>query len=57
MYVAQYDSNGVIKRSSHPNKLRILRMRFSSGYVVSVAFLCESTRVPFDISVGISGHQ
>ena len=56
MYFTQYDLNGVIKEFRHPNILRILRMRFSSGYVVSVVFLCESVRVLFDISVGISGY-
>ena len=38
-YFAQYDSNGVAKEITHPDRLKVLHMKSSYADVVSVTFL------------------
>ena len=52
---AQYDLNGVVKESRHPDRSRILRMKSSCADVVGIFFLNDD--VPCTILADFSGCQ
>lgn len=51
----QYNLNGAVKKSRHPNRSRVLRMKSSCADAVSIFFLNDNA--PCTILVDLSGRQ